>query len=157
MAATSDEATAPVDAFFGTEGLKGDYATLRTDVLNRLIDEHPGIDMIDMILLERVAYAYARIRQREAAGMFGSERNYKAASTMLTAYMQEVRKSENREQLLGLIRADAMDVVVQSIKEAVGDLGESDQKKVMAKVLTLVHSEAEAEVKSLPGAASEAV
>ena len=141
MIVNGDDATALVDEFFGSEGLKPEYASLRESVMARLMAEHPKADMIDTILLERVAYAYARIRQREAAGMFGSERNYKAASTKLATFMAEVRKSENREQLLDLIRADAIDIVVKSLKEAVGDLAEPDQKKVVGKVLKLVHSE----------------
>lgn len=139
------EATKMVDAFFGTEGLKDSYAELRQNVLDRLIREHPNADMLDMILLERVAYAYARIRQREAAGMFGSERNYKAASTMLTQFMAEVRKSDNRQEFLDLIRADALNVVVASLKEAVADLAEADQRKVVGKVISLVHSDEIAE------------
>lgn len=137
----SAEVEGLVDSFFGTEGLKGDYAGLRESVLNRLIAEHPRADTLDMILLERVAYAYARIRQREAAGMFGSEKNYKAASSMLASFMAEVRKSDNRQELLDLIRADAMDVVVKSLKEAVQDLAETDQKKVMGKVVQLVRED----------------
>lgn len=139
----SEEVEGLVDAFFGTEGLKPEYSELRSSVLNRLLAEHPHVDTMDQILLERVSYSYARIRQREAAGMFGSERNYKAALSMLTAFMQETRKSENREQLLELIRADAIDVVVKSLKEAVTDLAEDDQQKVLGTVLQLVHDDPE--------------
>lgn len=139
----SAEVEGLVDAFFGSEGLKPDFAELRTSVLDRLMGEHPHADMLDSILLERIAYMYARIRQREAAGMFGSERNYKAAMSMLAQFMSETRKAENRDQLLDLIRADAIDIVVKSLKEAVQDLGEDEQQKVMGTVLKLVHDDPE--------------
>lgn len=137
----SEEVEGFVDAFFGSEGLKTEYAAVRTEILNRLMGEHPHADTMDTIMLERVSYSYARIRQREAAGMFGSERNYKAALSMLQSFIAESRKSENREQLLDLIRADAIDIVVKSLKEAVQDLGEDEQQTVMGKVIQLVHSD----------------
>lgn len=140
-----------VDAFFGSEGLKTEYAEMRADILSRLMAEHPHADTMDTILLERVSYSYARIRQREAAGMFGSERNYKAALSMLQTFINESRKSENREQLLDLIRADAIDIVVKSLKEAVQDLGEEEQQNVMGKVIQLVHSDPEAPTASKVG------
>lgn len=140
----SEEVEGYVDAFFGTEGLKPEYAEVRQSILARLMEEHPHADTLDVILLERVSYSYARIRQREAAGMFGSERNYKAALSMLQTFITETRKSENREQLLDLIRADAIDIVVKSLKEAVQDLGEEEQQRVMGTVLQLVHDDPEA-------------
>lgn len=129
-----------VEAFFGSEGLSPAYGQLRDYVLQKLLGEHPGVDTLDLILLERVAYIYARIRQREAAGAFGNERIYKSASLLLSTYMGEVRKSDDRQQLLDLIRADAVEVVVSSLKEAVGELTPDQQKQVMSNVLKLVHS-----------------
>ena len=129
-----------VEKFFGSEGLLPEYAELRTYILEKLIAEHPGIDTLDTVLLERVSYIYARIRQREAAGAFGNERTYKSAATLLATYMGEVRKSDDRQKLLELIRADAVEVVVSSLKEAVGELTPDQQKQVMSNVLKLVHS-----------------
>lgn len=130
----------PVEKFFGTEGLSPEYGKLRDYILQKLMGEHPSVDTLDLMLLERVAYIYARIRQREAAGAFGNERIYRSASLLLSTYMGEVRKSDDRQQLLDLIRADAVEVVVSSLKEAVGELSPDQQKKVMSNVLKLVHS-----------------
>lgn len=132
-----------IDEFFGSEGLKPEFAKIRQNVLARLMAEHPRADTIDQMLLERVSYAYARIRQREAAGMFGSERNYKAASTMLATFMAEVRKGQDREEMLGMMQADIFNVVVGTIHEAVQGLSPVDQRTVVSKVVSLVQQEGE--------------
>lgn len=130
-----------VEKFFGSEGLLPEYAELRTYILEKLIAEHPGIDTLDTVLLERVSYIYARIRQREAAGAFGNERTYKSAATLLATYMGEVRKSDDRQKLLELIRADAVAISVKALKEAVHELPAGQQQQVMAKVIHLVQDE----------------
>lgn len=131
------------EKFIAGDGLSSSWVPLRTALLKDLMAErekmHGKIDTLDLILLERISYLYARIRQKEAAGAFGNERNYKSAVTLLGNFMAEVRKADNRQELLELIKADAIDVVVKSIKEAVQELPEDSQKQVLGKVLTLVH------------------
>lgn len=130
--------------FLGSQGLNTEWAAVRAGILESLIAEHPNVDTMDKMLLERVSYVYCRIRQKESVGAFANERNYKSALSQLSSFMAEVRKADNRQELLDLIRADAIDIVVKSLKEAVHELPEPAQQQVMAKVIKLVHSDDDA-------------
>ena len=130
----------PEDKFFSSEGLNTSWSTVRDQTLKKLLDERPGIDMVDTMLLERLSYLYARIRQKEALKAFGSDRNYKAAMNLLAQFMAEVRKSDSRAEMMELMKADVVDIIVKGVKEAVHDLPPEDQKQVMKNVIALVNA-----------------
>lgn len=126
------------EKFFSSEGLTPAWAQVRDKTLKKLLSERQDVDTVDTILLERLSYLYARIRQREAQGAFANERTYKAAMNLLSQFMSEVRKAESRAEMLELMRADVYDIVVKSVKSAVSDLPDDAQKEVIAKVIHLV-------------------
>lgn len=136
----------PEDKFVGTDGLNRKWAGVRTAVLKRLIAERQEnggeLDMLTNMLLERLSYLYARIRQKEELGAFGNDRTYKSAMNLLAEFMAEVRKYDSRDEMLDLMKADVVDIIVKGVKEAVHDLPQEDQRQVMSKVFTLVSSNA---------------
>lgn len=128
--------------FASSEGLNESWSKVREATLSKLLAERPNSDTVDRMMLERVSYLYARIRQKEAMGAFGDDRNYKAAMNLLAQFFAEVRKIDNRAKMMELVMADVVDVVVRGVKESMHDLPPEQQKSIMQNVLTLVHSEA---------------
>lgn len=132
-----------VDKFLGNDGLSGTWAEVRDAVLTKLVAERRGsVDTLTMLSLERLSYLYARIRQKEAMGAFGNDRNYKSAMMLLSHFMAEVRKADNRAEMVELMKADVVSIVVKGVKDAVHELPAAQQKTIMSNVLTLVSSQA---------------
>lgn len=133
----------PEDKFFSSDGLNSSWAQVRDNTLAKLLEERGGaenVPLLDRIVLERLSYLYARIRQREALGVYGSEAAYAKAMNLLAQFMAEVRKADNSTQLLELMKADLVDAMVQGAKEAMHDLPADQQRTVMQSIIKVVDS-----------------
>lgn len=129
----------PEDKLFASsEGLNASWSQVREATMAQLLAERPNSDTVDKMMLERVSYLYARIRQKEAMGAFGDDKNYKAAMNLLAQFFAEVRKIDNRAHMMELMQADMVDVFVRGVKESMHDLPPDQQKSLMQSVLKVV-------------------
>jgi len=131
------------DEFYTAEGLEDTWATLRTDVLARLVAERDNCDMLDTLLMERASYLYAHVRQKEAnTEGFSNDRAYKETYQLLVAMLQDLRKQRDRETSLDEAKYAILQQVAGIVKQAVTDLPAEEQQVVLGRVVSLLESAA---------------
>lgn len=133
----------PAD-FYGSAGLDTTWALVRTQVLAALEEENSsGDNMLDKMLLERTAMAYAQLRQLEAtdgtpvAGLVGPAQ-YKDFSRMLVQMIESLRAQRDKDFIIEEARAEVMHAMVNALKEALEPLPPAQRKEIMSNLHLLM-------------------
>lgn len=96
--------------------------TLHAEVCARLLADQPSADMLDVLIIERVATAYFYVRQKEEVGAEGSPTAYKNMIRMWLELATELRKkriealdeNQMKEKLAGVV-VDALNTAIYGL------------------------------------------
>ena len=110
-----------------------------TDISARLRAENPSADMLEMMLVERVAFFYVYMRQQECAEFFVPGPRYKEILNSWTGLAAELRKC--RTMSLETMKDAILLAVSSAIAQAVQDLPE-DQRTLIGERIAASFEEA---------------
>ena len=99
--------------FITDEGLR----ILHAEVCARLLADQPDADMLDVLIIERVATAYFYVRQKEASGTDMSPATYKNIIKMWLEVATELRK----KRLEAFTESEVKDKVAALVVGALND------------------------------------
>lgn len=110
-------------------------------VVERLQNEAPDADTLELMLMERVSFLYIFMRASELPAE-GEEikfdRNYKDMMSLWVSMAADLRKQRLRAEETSSIRMMIVSEVSKALKEALKDVDPSIANAVQTKLITLV-------------------
>lgn len=92
---------------------------MHAEVCARLLRDHPDSDMLDVLMVERVATTYFYMRQRERNGTAGNPVNYKAMVKMWQDVAVELRKKRAEAITESAVKEKVAGLVVDALNDAI--------------------------------------
>lgn len=129
--AAVEELTPAQQKLVGSDGIKPAYQPLRDEVFQRLQSERPDCDTITLLTMERISFIYAKMKQMEAAGM--SVLDQKEFMKMYNDLVASLNKIDEKQQLLENMQAEAVQMLVETMKSATSHLPNEEQKRIMSR------------------------
>lgn len=124
-----------LDAFNEREHLRDIHAM----VVERLQNEAPDADTLELMLMERVSFLYIFMRAREAADEEPNfDRTYKEMMALWVSMAADLRKQRLRAEETSSIRMMIVSEVSKALKEALKDVDPVIANSVQTKLITLV-------------------
>ncbi len=123
--------------FEGQDGLKDIHAML----VQQLQHEAPDADVLELMMMERVAFLYVYMRAKEqsnAAEVTQFTRAYKDMMTLWVSMASDLRKTRLRAEEAQSIRMSIVTEVGRALKEALKDVDPTISAKVQHRLLSLV-------------------
>lgn len=115
----------------GSDGIKPAYQPLREEILQRLQSERPNCDTVTLMTMERISFIYAKMRQSEAAGV--SVLDQKEFMKMYNELIALLSKIDEKQQLLENMQAEAVQMMVETMKSATAHLPEEERNRVLSR------------------------
>lgn len=84
-----------------------EFQFLHAQIVAQLKEEAPDADMLEMMLMERVAFLYVFIRAKETKNLFAHDRAYKETMQLWAGMAADLRKQR--------MTADAMEVIKEQV------------------------------------------
>lgn len=121
----------------GQEGLKDIHALLTM----RMQSEAPDADILELMMMERVAFLYVYMRAKEAsnsAEVTEMTKAYKDMMTLWIAMAADLRKIRMRQEEMQNLRMSIVTEVGRALKEAMKGVDPSIAAKVQNHLISLV-------------------
>lgn len=128
------ELTKGEEKLFNSDGIKPTWQPLRDEVLTKLMEERPDADTLTLLTLERVSFLYAKMRQTEATEI--STNDQKLFMSMYNELINALNKIDEKQQSLENMRAEAVQMMVETLAKATSGLPESQRQEVMSKFVS---------------------
>ena len=128
------ELTKGEEKLFNSDGIKPTWQPLRDEVLTKLREERPDADTLTLLTLERVSFLYAKMRQTEATEI--STNDQKLFMSMYNELINALNKIDEKQQSLENMRAEAVQMMVETLAKATSGLPESQRQEVMSKFVS---------------------
>lgn len=128
------ELTKGEEKLFNSDGIKPTWQPLRDEVLTKLMEERPDADTLTLLTLERVSFLYAKMRQTEATDI--STNDQKLFMSMYNELINALNKIDEKQQSLENMRAEAVQMMVETLAKATSGLPESQRQEVMSKFVS---------------------
>lgn len=128
------ELTKGEEKLFNSDGIKPTWQPLRDEVLTKLREERPDADTLTLLTLERVSFLYAKMRQTEATDI--STNDQKLFMSMYNELINALNKIDEKQQSLENMRAEAVQMMVETLAKATSGLPESQRQEVMSKFVS---------------------
>jgi hypothetical protein len=107
---------------------------LHADSCQRLRQDNPDADTLELMAIERVTSLYFYMRSKEATGTFNSDTAYKGMMQLWVTMAADLRKARTGASDVESIRADVLKSVVRAVNGAFEGLEPEVAKTVKKRI-----------------------
>jgi pantoate kinase len=105
---------------------------LHAEIIARLKLEAPDADVLEQMLMERVAFLYVFIRAKETKNLFAHDRSYKETMQLWAGMAADLRKQRQTADALEVIKAQVVAEVAGAVDSALQTFDPAVRKQLRA-------------------------
>jgi hypothetical protein len=121
---------------FDEMGVDPSLQLIYAEACSRLKEENPNADTLEAMLIERVAFLYVFIRNKETKKAFAHDRAHKEMFQLWATMAGELRKQRNRTEDTEWMRDKILDQVEKAIIKATAKLDPKTRNAVQQDLLS---------------------